>query len=194
MTLPNGQFPLAEGQPAEDQGSSGTREGIRKYASFEEFYRCDYPKFVGFMKVLTKNPQTAEDLVQEAFEVAFKRWNEIRYYDSPMAWARRVAIYKLRQWRRDCAKESIAIEKSGLGHADDSAVLPDEHEEVWEVVRLLPERQALVVALFYKDDRSINEIASILRIPPGTVKTTLFWARKSLAIKLGEDFEPWRLR
>jgi RNA polymerase sigma-70 factor (ECF subfamily) len=54
----------------------------------------------------------------------------------------------------------------------------------WAAVRALPERQRAAVALHYIDDLSIDEIAGILQVSPGTIKTSLFKARRSLAVTL----------
>jgi RNA polymerase sigma-70 factor, ECF subfamily len=51
----------------------------------------------------------------------------------------------------------------------------------WAAVRELPERQRAAVALRYLDDLSVEEIAEILDVTAGTIKTSLFKARQSLA-------------
>ena len=47
-------------------------------------------------------------------------------------------------------------------------------------MRALPERQRAAVALYYIDDLGIDEIAEVLEVTAGTVKTSLFKARRSL--------------
>jgi RNA polymerase sigma-70 factor (ECF subfamily) len=56
---------------------------------------------------------------------------------------------------------------------------------VWRAVRALPPRQAQAVALYYVDDRSVAEIAEILRCAEGTVKAHLHKARQKLAEAIG---------
>jgi RNA polymerase sigma-70 factor (ECF subfamily) len=58
--------------------------------------------------------------------------------------------------------------------------------ELWREVRRLPRRQAQTVALFYLEDRSVNDIASILRCTSGSVKQHLHRGRVTLAARLGE--------
>jgi RNA polymerase sigma-70 factor (ECF subfamily) len=58
-------------------------------------------------------------------------------------------------------------------------------DEFWRAVRALPPRQAQVVVMHYVDDSGVDEIAGVLGIAPGTVKATLFQARRTLAVSLG---------
>jgi RNA polymerase sigma-70 factor (ECF subfamily) len=62
--------------------------------------------------------------------------------------------------------------------------------EVWQVVRTLPRRQAQVIVLHYQADLSIAEIARTLRISQGAVKAHLHNARKALAERFGDWYEP----
>jgi RNA polymerase sigma-70 factor (ECF subfamily) len=64
------------------------------------------------------------------------------------------------------------------------AALPEPAHEFWAAVRSLSPAQAQVVALHYVEDRSIDDIATVLGIAPGTVKTHLSRARHALAEKL----------
>ncbi len=54
----------------------------------------------------------------------------------------------------------------------------------WAAVRSLPERQRLVVALHYAGDQTTVEVASILGVPEGTVRSDLSRAREVLRPRL----------
>jgi RNA polymerase sigma-70 factor, ECF subfamily len=54
-------------------------------------------------------------------------------------------------------------------------------------VRALPSRQAQAVALYYLEDRSIQQTAAVLGCAEGTVKAHLAKARRALAQRLGVD-------
>lgn len=54
----------------------------------------------------------------------------------------------------------------------------------WAAVRRLPERPRLAVALYYAGDRSVAEVASILDVPEGTVRSDLSRARMALTNEL----------
>ena len=55
----------------------------------------------------------------------------------------------------------------------------------WHAVRRLPERPRLVVTLYYAGDRSIAEVAAIVKVPEGTVKSDLARARAVLMTEMG---------
>ena len=55
----------------------------------------------------------------------------------------------------------------------------------WDSVRRLPERHRTVMVLYYAGDRSVAEVASILSIPEGTVRSDLTRARAALATEYG---------
>jgi RNA polymerase sigma factor (sigma-70 family) len=64
-----------------------------------------------------------------------------------------------------------------------------EHEDEWRwvgrAVARLPATQRAVVVLYYVNDLSVREIAEILSIPEGTVKSRLHYGRVSLKRELG---------
>jgi RNA polymerase sigma-70 factor (ECF subfamily) len=55
------------------------------------------------------------------------------------------------------------------------------------LVGQLPEKQRQVVTLFYMQEKSYEEVAQLLDLPMGTVKTHLFRARKELALRWGKE-------
>ena len=56
-----------------------------------------------------------------------------------------------------------------------------------ELLAVLPERQRLVVALTYVGDLSVAEVAAALDIAPGTVKASLWKARRNLEKHLNDE-------
>jgi RNA polymerase sigma-70 factor, ECF subfamily len=64
---------------------------VRAVHSFDAFYRSNYRQVLSCVFGLTE-PAFAEDVTQEAFLVASKRWEKIGGLDNPGAWVRRVAI------------------------------------------------------------------------------------------------------
>lgn len=57
---------------------------------FEALYRREFAGVVALAYVLSGSNAAAEDLAQEAFVAAHRRWNEISRYDDPGAWVRKV--------------------------------------------------------------------------------------------------------
>jgi RNA polymerase sigma-70 factor, ECF subfamily len=81
-------------------------------------------------------------------------------------------------WDEDGAQlEAHAPTTTSDDHDDAAALLR-------KVVNELPERYRRVLTLFYYEDRSVSEVAEMLAMPEGTVKTMLFRARAQLAEEL----------
>lgn len=156
-----------------------------KAASFDTFYREEYPGMVAVARALVPDKGRAEDLVQESFISAHKHWARVGSYDQPRLWVRRVLINKSTSLRRRLGSEWRAVarleaEPSQSGLTDLS--LPT--QEVWREVRKLPRRQQQAVALHYVSDLSIAEVAETLSCSPGTVKAHLHRARQQLKTTL----------
>ena len=147
---------------------------------FDDLYRRDFHPLVALAYGLSGNRAAAEELVQEAFVAAHRDWRKIGGYDNPSAWLRRVVVN-----RSVSALRRRATERRALSRLGRQRVLPDElpepDEALWRAVRALPQRQAQVVALYYVDDRSTADIATILECAEGTVRAHLHKARQALA-------------
>jgi RNA polymerase sigma-70 factor (ECF subfamily) len=157
-------------------------------AVLEEVYRHDYRRLVAMAYGLSGSRAAAEELVQEAFLAAHRRWDEIGAYDEPAAWLRRVVVNRAVSVVRRRVAEGLALARLGA-RRQLPEVLPEQDEEVWRAVRVLPRRQAQVVALHYVDDMAVAEIATVLGCAEGTVKAHLHQARRSLARTLGHGLE-----
>jgi RNA polymerase sigma-70 factor (ECF subfamily) len=157
-------------------------------ADFEGFYRRDRRRVVALAYALSGSRTAAEELAQEAFLAAFGSWHKVGGYDDPGAWVRRVVVnHSVSRIRRRVA-EARALTRLANRPTSPSELAPYD-AEFWRAVRSLPARQAQTVALHYVDDRSIDDIAAVLEIAPGTVKATLFQARKALAVALQCEIE-----
>jgi RNA polymerase sigma-70 factor (ECF subfamily) len=151
-------------------------------ASFEELYRREYPALMGMARALTDSFEASQDAVQDTMVKAFIHWNRVGRLDRPGGWCYRIlmnvcrsrlrrertAQRYLQRARRDEVTEGPAIEFAGF----------------WAAVRRLPDRPQTVVVLYYVGDRPVGEIASILNVPEGTVKSDLARARIVLAAEL----------
>jgi len=136
----------------------------------------------GLAYVLTGDWTAAEDLAQDAFFAAFRRWDALQGYDNRGAWVRRVVANRAVSRRRRLGSEAKALARLGGRRAPGPAPadLPDAADDLWALVRRLPARQAQVFALTYVDDLSLDQVAVVLGISAGTAKTHLTRARAAL--------------
>jgi RNA polymerase sigma-70 factor (ECF subfamily) len=152
--------------------------------SFEDFYRAEYPAVVAVATALVGTVESAEDLTQDTMVTSLMRWGKVRQLDRPGGWAHRVLLNACTSWwrRRRTEANHLArqrrVEPSVAGPSPDALAF-------WGAVRLLPERHRMVMVLHDAGDRSVAEVASILSVPEGTVRSDLTRARAALAIQLG---------
>jgi RNA polymerase sigma-70 factor (ECF subfamily) len=129
---------------------------------------------------ILKDPAHAEDITQDIF---LKLWQAFRGYDgraSPGTWLYTIA-------RNTCltASRSASYRKTmPLDEAIEPAASPlgsPRQLELAQCIERLPEIQRLVVTLFYLEDKRVDEVARMLGMPEGTVKSHLHRARLTLA-------------
>jgi RNA polymerase sigma-70 factor (ECF subfamily) len=147
--------------------------------SFETFYKNEYRAMLGIALALAADTAAAEDLVQEAFISAHRRWDRVSQYDSPRAWVRRVLINRSTSLRRRLSAEVRAVARVGPPEPAPPDLSP-ETRGVWREVHRLPKRQAQAVVLHYVAQLSMTEIADAMGCSEGAVKSHLHRARESL--------------
>ncbi len=151
--------------------------------TFESFFAAEYRRVVGLAFVLCGRRAVAEEVAQDAFVQAYRRWPTISGYDDPGAWVRRVAVNLATSTLRRRAREARALARLAARRTAPAELVLG-NEAFWEAVRQLPKRQAQCVALHYLEDRPIAEIASVLDIAEATVRGYLHHGRAALAVSL----------
>lgn len=155
---------------------------------FDELYQVDFAS-IALVAGTTAGDRTAgEDIAQEAFARAHRRWDEVAILDRPGAWVRRVAINLALDRRRRLGAEARALLRIGTRRNDVHAA-DDRHgdSQVWQAVDALPPRQRAVIALHYHDDLSVADIADALGCSVSAATSNLHKARTRLATLLGDE-------
>lgn len=150
----------------------------------EELFRSEYSRLVQTVSVVLNDPHGAADVVQDAFLQAGRHLSRVAGYGSPRLWLRRVTINRALSERRGRRRRDAALPRMvGSTSSDD----PESTLDFDEALRGLPPGQRAVVALFYVADIPVAEIATILEVAEGTVKSQLHDARRALARRLEVD-------
>ncbi len=157
---------------------------------FSDFYQAEYRQLVGLGYVLCGSRSVAEDLVQDTFAEAHRRWSVVSTYDNAEAWLRRVLVNKATSRGRRLVSETKMITKL-RSRRSEPVTLSEPTSEIWSAVRQLPKRQAQAVALRYWDDLSVAQIAEVLDCSEETVKTHLKRGRAKLADTLKHERDHW---
>lgn len=150
--------------------------------AFQPFYEREYRGLVALAASLIGDRSMAEDIAQDALLAAYNRWREVGGLESPIGWTRRVVINKSVSLIRRRMAEVRAVVRLGSRAKIDSVYESD--ADFWRLVRSLPRRQAQVVALHYVSDLTVADIAATLGCQEGSVKASLFKARKNLMHRL----------
>lgn len=137
---------------------------------------------------LTRNGETADDLVQDTLERAITRWHLRRRDASLKAWlftiAHNLYIGEIRRSRRRGPHV-------GTDHLDEVAApdgLPDQgfqQRDIWAGLDSLSEDQRAVLLLVAVEDLSYDDAAHVLGVPLGTVMSRLSRARERVRSFLG---------
>lgn len=159
---------------------------VRGREPFERFYGREYRAVLALAYVLSGNPSLAEELTQDAFVAAFRKWDEI---ENPEGWVRSVMSKHAHSWFRRRYAEARALTR--LGTRPDVSVdqMPVETAHFWDAVRRLPRRQAQVIALVYLEDCSVKDAAAIIGCSQSTARVHLMRGRRRLAIALDMEEE-----
>jgi RNA polymerase sigma-70 factor (ECF subfamily) len=150
---------------------------------FDELFRAHYRRLVAIGVAMSGDQEVARELAQETMLRAHDRWGELVAFDQPGAWLRRVMTNLLIDHHRRRTVERTALTRMDAadGRIDgDIAEVGDDAVTWAALIDPLPMRQRAIIALHYGDDRSVAEIADLLGISTGTVKSTLSKARQRL--------------
>jgi RNA polymerase sigma-70 factor (ECF subfamily) len=145
-----------------------------------EFYAVACPRLIGYLTVLTGSRADAEECAQDTFVQALRHWSRIGQYDDPTAWLYRVATRMVISRGRRGQVARRGLRRLGAGLEDSVDITPDSRLDVAAALATLPVDHRAVLLLHHVHDLSIGEVARMLDIPEGTVKSRLARARAAL--------------
>ena len=155
---------------------------------FDGFYRAEYAAVVRLAYALTGRRDVAEELAQEGFLAAHRRWSTVSTYEDQAGWVRRVVTNRCVSAARRRATELRLLVRPGQERtAGPVGPMVSAGDEVWALVRSLPRRQAQVLALTFLEDRSVRDVSLILGCGEESVRTHLRRGRETMVQRLGEE-------
>jgi RNA polymerase sigma-70 factor (ECF subfamily) len=137
----------------------------------------------------TKDIDSAQDVVQDSWNIILRKLGSLREPDSFGSWAFSIVTRKSIDWLRKNSTETNTLKKY---YDDNYSISTNDHHDtnkpvltlMKRLINELPDGQRLVLNLFYLEALSIKNISEILRISEGTVKSRLFNAREKLRMEL----------
>ena len=148
-------------------------------------------RLFGLALMFVRDRAAAEDVVQEALVRAYThldRYEEIRDF---YPWIATITVRLAQNWRRNRANKSAPETdepQAEIEASDDvlAEVIADEGAaKLWRAVNRLAQGERAAVVLFYQHDMKLNDVAQVLGVTPGSVKTLLFRAREKLRNQIG---------
>jgi RNA polymerase sigma-70 factor (sigma-E family) len=147
---------------------------------FEEFVALRLPALLRQATVLAGDPYLAEDVVQDVLVKAQPRWDRIRALDVPESYLRKMVVNELVSARRRVSARLRRERAQPPGPVDDEAEQVGQRDALVQMIRALPARQRIVIALRYFEDMADADIAALLGCSLGTVRSQASRALASL--------------
>jgi RNA polymerase sigma-70 factor (ECF subfamily) len=162
-------------------------------SAFAQLVELNQDRLFASMLHVTGSPDEAEEVVQEAFIRAFMKLDTFQRSSQFFTWLYRIAFNSALSRRRrkharvslDHWRENTGLEVVDQGEAVDEPMLQRERVAmVREALRSLSDDHRMILVLREMDERSYEDIAEILEISIGTVRSRLSRARNQLKVVL----------
>jgi RNA polymerase sigma-70 factor (sigma-E family) len=160
-----------QGQVMVEGGRVTTHGRAARDAEFESWLIAREPALQRTAHLLTGDVHTGQDLVQVTLAKLYLAWDRIRDRGSVDAYARKILVNEHRTaWRRPVRRREQVTESVPDRPAPDQSY-DGQREAVWSFVASLPPRQRAVIVLRFYEQLTEPEIADLLGISLGTVKS-----------------------
>lgn len=157
---------------------------------FESWLVAREPALQRTAHLLTGDVHSAQDLVQATLAKLYLRWERVRAADNIDAYARTALVNEFRSsWRRAGRRAELVVETVPERPAAEEPTYDGSRDAVWRFVCSLPPKQRAVVVLRFYEQLTESEIAELMGISIGTVKSQSSRALAALRARLPEHPE-----
>jgi RNA polymerase sigma-70 factor (ECF subfamily) len=184
----NDRFAVAQDEEDELAREAAQADTRREFE--ERLAECG-PLAYRVARGVLRNTADAEDVAQETLLRAYHKFDRLRDRNRFRAWlvriAFRLALDRLRSGKRRELRDALWSQperQPPAATAEDLAASNEFQEHLESALAELPEKLRLVLLLAAMEGHTIDEIAAMLGISTGTVKSRIFYARRQLAEKL----------
>jgi RNA polymerase sigma-70 factor (sigma-E family) len=157
---------------------------------YTTYVAAAWPRLFRTAYALTGDVASADELLQTTLVKVYLHWRTVVRAGSPDAYVRRVMYNQAASvWRTRLRRPEVLAAEPRTDLAQTGAALDDEFvtsDELWQLVHGLPVRQRAVIVLRYYEDLSEREIADVLGMAAGTVKSLSSAAMTKLRERLAE--------
>ena len=169
--------------------AAATRVGWNADRAVTELYSLHYRALVRLAALLVRDIPTAEEVVQDAFVAMHGGWQRLRDAENALAYLRQAVVNRSRSVLRHRTVVDKNMQKAppDMPSAEHGAFILLERSAVVAALRGLPERQREAIVLRYYGDLSEAEIAAVMDISRGAVKSHTARAMASLRAALEQE-------
>ena len=163
----------------------GTHAGDRAEAAVEALYQAHAVGLIRLAYLMLGDRSAAEDAVQDAFFGLYRHWDRLAGPDRALAYVRTAVLNGCRSaLRRRAAGRTLTTYQPPSASAEAAVLGREERQEVMRAVRRLPGRQREALVLRFYLDLPEREIARIMGLRPGSVRSATHRALKALGQSL----------
>ncbi len=187
---PAGAAPAADHQRPQAGPPDAGPEGAA--AAVGALYESSALGLIRMAYVMLGDLPSAEDVVQEAFCGLYRRWDGLASTDGALYYVRASVLngcrsaLRRRAVRRGFVQHQTLAGEPPAASAETVALGGEEREDVIRALRRLPNRQREVLMLRFYAELPDEQIARVMGIRPGTVRSTAFRALEALGRALRE--------
>jgi RNA polymerase sigma-70 factor (sigma-E family) len=150
-------------------------------AAVAALYRAQAVSLIRLAYLMLGDRAAAEDVVQDAFFGLYRRWDRLADPRGALPYVRSSVLNGCRSaLRRRALGHRLTAYQPPAGSAEAAVLSREEREEVMRAVRQLPDRQREALVLRFYLDLPDLEIARVMGIRPGTVRSAMHRALKAL--------------
>jgi RNA polymerase sigma-70 factor, ECF subfamily len=187
--------PIVKCRPLNEQSDEGLIEAVAagSQAAMRIVYARHHIRVYRFIIRLVRDAGRAEDLVSEVFLDVWRQAGSFEGRSQVSTWilstARFKALSALRR-RRDAQLDETSTEMvADTADTPEQTVLNiDRNAQLRSCIARMSREHREVIDLVYYHEKSVEEVAEIIRMPKNTVKTRTFYARKRLMLSIHQDF------
>jgi RNA polymerase sigma-70 factor (sigma-E family) len=180
------------GSDSAGAGTDDIAQPLDAHGGLTVLFRERHAELVRLATLVVGDRPTAEDVVQDVFTRLCLK-NQVRDSEQSVAYARAAVLNGCRSTlrrraigRRIGGRHDAALSDVNYDSAESAVILAEDRREVLRALAALPVRRRQVLVLRYWLGLSENEIASVLGISAGTVKSSAARGIAALARMLGE--------
>jgi RNA polymerase sigma-70 factor (sigma-E family) len=172
----------------EERGGAAARARPADEHAFRDYVRARRPALLRTAYLLTGNLADAEDLVQSALAKTYLAWHRIEDRGAVDSYVRRAMVNTQISWWRRRRLEEFPTDEIPDQATDEYPVSTDVQESLRRAIDRLPHRMRAAVMLRYYEDMTEAEVAEVLGVSVGTVKSTV--SRAVAKLRIDVELQP----